>query len=245
MIPPMPAAADLRQRVLLWLTGIFVTCLIVADFTGSKFFTFDLFTLGGYRFVTHSVGMLSFPVVFLLTDLVNEYYGRAGARRLTWIGAGMGVLATLLALAARKMPVAASSPIPQAAFDQVFGQSNRLYLASMVAFVLGQLADIWVFGRLKRLTGGRMVWLRATGSTVVSQLLDSFLVTAILLAGTVNAATGAPWSLAGILEVAATGYVLKFLIALALTPFIYLGRWWLHARLGLTPLPPEGAAAAG
>jgi len=225
----MPPTADLRQRALLWLTGVFTTCLLVADITGSKFFHYDLFTIGSYNFVTHSVGMLGFPIVFLLTDLINEYYGRAVARQVTWIAAGMGILSTLLILAGRAMPIAEGSPIPQDAFEAVFSQSNRLYIASLTAFVLGQLCDIWVFGRLKRATNGRLVWLRATGSTVISQALDSFLVTSILLAGK------ATWPY--IIEVAATGYILKFLIALGLTPFIYLGRWLMHTRLGMTPMP--------
>ncbi|TAH38275.1 MAG: VUT family protein [Planctomycetota bacterium] len=232
----MQAAPDPRHRVQLWLTATFVTCLLVADISGSKFFTLDLFQVGSYHFVTHSVGMLAFPVVFLITDLVNEYYGRKEARRMTWLGAAMGVLATLLLLAARRLPAAADSPIPQPQFDAVFGQSNRLYLASLTAFVVGQMCDIWVFGRIKSWTGGRYVWLRATGSTVVSQALDSFLVTFVLLYGT-GQAGGGTWTLRDVIATAATGYTLKFLIALGLTPFIYLGRWFLRARLGLQPLP--------
>lgn len=231
-----PAEPDLRSRIYLWLCALFVTCLLVADLTGPKFFHFELFRVGGYVFVTHSVGMLSFPVVFLLTDLLNEYYGRKGARRVTWIAAGCAVLASLLVFAARKMPADAGSPIPQPAFEAVFAQSNRLYLASLTAFVAGQLADIWVFDRVKRATSGRLVWLRATGSTVISQALDSLLVSSILLYGAARP-DGRAWTPAAILEVAATGYVLKFLIAIALTPLIYLGRWLLHARAGLRPLP--------
>ena len=225
-----------RQRIQLWLTAGFVTCLLVADFTGSKFFTLELFQLGSYQFVTHSVGMIAFPVVFLLTDLVNEYYGKEEARRMTWLGAAMGVLATLLVFGARRLPPAADSPIPQPAFEAVFGQSNRLYLASLTAFLIGQMCDIWLFGRLKRWTAGRYVWLRATGSTVVSQALDSFVVTFVLLYGTAKAG-GGTWTLADVGETAATGYLLKFLIALALTPLVYAGRWLLAVKGGLQPLP--------
>lgn len=236
--PPVAPAVDVRGRVLIWLTGGFVTCLLIANLTGSKFFHLPLFTLpNGFEFVHHSVGMISFPVVFLLTDLVNEYYGAKETRRMTWLAAGMSLLASGIVYLARVIPVDANSPIPQPAFDAVFGQSNRLLIASLAAFLLGQFCDIWVFGRLKRATRGRMVWLRATGSTVISQMLDSFVVTAVLFWGTVRPEDGQVWSLGQILVIAATGYVLKFLLALALTPLVYLGRWFVRARFGLQPLP--------
>ncbi len=227
-----------RQRILVVLTAIFVTTLLVADITGSKFFYIPLFEVGSFRFVTHSVGMLSFPVTFLLTDLINEYYGPRAAREVTYIGLGCAALSFCFILAARLMPVAGESPIPQDMFDRVFGMSNRLYIASLTAYLCGQLADIQVFGILKRLTRGRHVWLRATGSTVLSQALDSFLVTWILFAGNPGVDGSVP-GMDTILRIAATGYVLKFMIALGLTPVIYAGRWFLHARFGLQPLPAE------
>lgn len=234
-----PAVLDVRGRVLFWLTGGFITCLLIANLTGSKFFFLDLFSIGGYTFVSHSVGMIAFPVVFLLTDLVNEYYGAKEARRMTWLAAGMSLLASGLVYLARIIPADANSPVPQAAFDTVFGQSNRLLIASLAAFLVGQICDIWLFGRIKHLTGGRLVWLRATGSTVVSQALDTFFVTTILFWGTMRAEDGEIWTLPQILKICATGYVLKFLLALALTPLIYLGRWFVRARFGLKPLPAD------
>lgn len=243
-MPPAPAEAwnpDIRTRLYLWLSGFFVTCLLIADITGSKFFHFDLFTLklpvvGDYNFVTHSCGMLSFPITFLLTDLINEYYGKKAARRVTYIGLASAMLAFGLIFAARKIPVASGSPIPQDTFDAVFAMSNRLYIASLTAYLIGQLCDIWLFGVLKRLTGGRFVWIRATGSTVVSQMFDSFLVSSILLYGIVKP-DGSTWTMPQILEVATTGYILKFLIAIGLTPFIYLGRWLIRTQLDIPPLP--------
>lgn len=232
-----PAVLDVRGRVLFWLTGGFITCLLIANLTGSKFFYLPLFTLpNGFQFVHHSVGMISSPVVFLLTDLVNEYYGAKETRRMTWLAAGMSLLASGIVFLARLMPVDANSPISQPAFEEVFGQSNRLLIASLAAFLLGQICDIWVFGKLKRATGGRLVWLRATGSTVVSQALDSFVVTLVLFWG-VTRADGQIWTLGQILALGATGYLLKFFLALALTPLVYLGRWIVRVRFGLTPLP--------
>jgi uncharacterized integral membrane protein (TIGR00697 family) len=229
---------DAAQRLFVWLTALFCVSLVVADTTGGKFFTFDVFAIGSYRFVTHSAGMLSFPVTFLLTDLVNEYYGKRAARLVTLVGLGAALLAFLLIFTARQLPVAAMSPVPQEAFDTVFAMSNRLYVASLTAYLIGQFADIQLFGLLKRMTRGRFVWLRATGSTVVSQMLDSLLVTYILFTGVVQQ-DGSTMPVGAILVMAATGYVLKFLIALALTPLVYLGRWLIHTRLGLQPLPPE------
>lgn len=233
-----PAEFDIRTRVYLWLAGVFVTSLLVADITGSKFFFFNLFTIGSFTFVTHSCGMLSFPITFLLTDLVNEYYGKKGARRMTYLGLGMAALAFLLIYTARKMPVAAESPLPDDVFNRVFGMSNRLYIASLTAYLVGQLCDIWVFGVLKRLTRGKLVWLRATGSTVVSQALDSFLVTFILFWGNAGADGSVP-SFGTILRIAATGYILKFVIAIGLTPIIYAGRLFLRVKFGMMPVPPE------
>ena len=109
----------------------------------------------------------------------------------------------------------------------------------MTAFLLGQFCDIWVFGKLKRATHGRMVWLRATGSTVISQALDSFIVTLVLFWGAVRPEDGAVWTLPQILAIGATGYVLKFLLAIGLTPLIYFGRWFVRVRFGLVPLPPN------
>ena len=248
--PASPATQgdfDVRTRLYIWLTGVFVTSLIIADITGSKFFHFDLFTvqlpaLGSYNFVTHSVGMFSFPITFLLTDLVNEYYGRKGARRMTYIGLVMAGLSFTLIFAARKAQVSPISPISQDHFDAVFGMSNRLYIASLTAYLTGQMCDIFLFGLIKRATRGKYVWLRATGSTIVSQAIDSFLVTTILFAATSNPATNAPYTTHELLETAATGYILKFLIAIALTPLIYAGRWFIRERFGMTPMPVDREA---
>jgi uncharacterized integral membrane protein (TIGR00697 family) len=229
---------DRRQRAYVYLAGIFVTCLLVADITGGKFFHIHLFDIGEFQFVTHSTGMLAFPITFLLTDLVNEYYGRRGAVRLTILGLFMAALAFALILAARHMPVAPNSPIPQEAFESVFKVSNRLYVASLTAYLIGQLCDISIFQFIKRRTGDRLVWLRATGSTMVSQAIDSFTVSYILMVGTMHA-DGTPATFPEILEIAATGYILKFFLAIALTPLIYLGRRILHGYFGLKSVPPR------
>jgi uncharacterized integral membrane protein (TIGR00697 family) len=153
---------------------------------------------------------------------------------MTWIGLFCAALAFSLINASRLMPVAAESPLPQDAFERVFAMSNRLYVASLFAYVAGQLSDIAMFTLIKRVTGERLIWLRAAGSTVVSQALDSFVITAVLFYGNPGANGQVPtW--AAILRIAATGYVLKFMLSFALMPMVYLGRWALRRWLGLTP----------
>jgi uncharacterized integral membrane protein (TIGR00697 family) len=117
-----------------------------------------------------------------------------------------------------------------------------MYIASIVAFLIGSLLDIWLFGVFKRLTGGNMVWLRATGSTVISQLFDSFVVTFMFFIVLQKLTGGEAADVGFVFGTALTGYILKFVIAVALTPAIYLGRWIIGTQFGLRPLPPESAA---
>jgi uncharacterized integral membrane protein (TIGR00697 family) len=123
-------------------------------------------------------------------------------------------------------------------FDAVLGASGRMIIASMVAYLVGQMVDIIMFALMKRLTRGRMVWLRATGSTIISQAVDSLcIMTVLFLFATL--ADGERPDLQFTLVAALKGYLIKFSIAVVITPFIYLGRFLVRARLGLEPLPPE------
>ncbi len=161
--------------------------------------------------------MLAFPLTFVLTDVLNEFYGPVGARRVTYLGLGAAVFAFTVIQMAIALPVSPESPLAGSAFDTVFGWSTRLYVASLTAYLLGQLLDITLFGLFRRLTRHRMLWLRATGSTLASQLLDTVVVNAVLLGGRKPVAF--------ILGVVRDSYTLKILIAVALTPLIY----FLHA----------------
>ncbi len=242
-MPPPPATApphelSVPQRVYFWLAGFFVASLLVADIVGIK-----LFKVGP---VEHTCGMLTFPVTFLLTDLINEYFGRRAARRVTFIGLAMGLYVFAVLNIAQAMPyLPAPYNVTKESFDAIFGSAKVMYVASLAAFLVGQLADIAMFGFLKRITGGRMVWLRATGSTVVSQMIDSFIVS--LLAFSVGRRLfpggGPPAPFADVLAIAATGYTLKFFIAIGITPLIYLGRFIVQRWFGLTPLPPGDGRA--
>lgn len=209
---------DRRQRLYVWITAVFVSALLAGDLIGGKFFRVAGIDL--------SVGMIPFPLTFVLTDVVNEFYGSDGARRITYVGLGMALFVFTLINVALLLPVSPESPIPQELFARAFGWSARLYVASLTAYVVGQLLDIAMFQVFLRLTGHRFLWLRATGSTVVSQLVDTLVVNFVLLSGTKP--------LGFVLGVARNGYVVKLVIAIAMTPAIYLMR-----KVALRYLEPE------
>ncbi len=238
-----PFALDLRTRVYLWLSGVFITCLLLANILGVKLFSFGPVDLGFIRpfKVEHTVGMLPFPITFLLTDLINEYYGKRAARRITYVAFAMAALAWGLIALARRFPILEGIPgtADQASFETIFGAASLMYIASIIAFLCGSLLDISLFAFLKRLTGNRLVWVRATGSTVISQVFDSFVVTFVFFQGLPMVLGQKPAGFDFVLATAATGYVLKFFIAMALTPAIYAGRWFMRTQLGFVPLPPE------
>ncbi len=220
---------DRKQRFFVWMVAIFVAALIVSDLIGGKFFR-----IGGLDF---SVGMIPFPLTFLLTDIVNEFYGTVGARRLTFIGLGVAIFVFAVINLAIVLPTSPESPMAGDQFKNVFGWSTRLYLASLTAYVIGQLLDISIFFLVRRLTGERLLWLRSTGSTVVSQAVDSLVVSFVFLSGSK--------SLGFILRTARNGYLVKLALAIGLTPVIYAGHGLLHRHFHVTEVlveDPERAA---
>lgn len=198
-----------KQLVYLVLAGIFITNAIVAELIGGKLLSIGPFVM--------SIGILPWPIVFLTTDLINEYFGQSGVRRLSFITAGLIAYSFVVLLAAINIPAADGiSPVSDEQFFAVFGQSMWIIVGSITAFLVSQLIDITVFMFFKNKTGNRKIWLRATGSTVVSQLFDSFIVLGIAfyLPGKINFST--------YLSSALTGYTFKLIIAVLLTPLIYL-----------------------
>jgi uncharacterized integral membrane protein (TIGR00697 family) len=196
---------DRKQQFFVWLTAIFVAALVTGDFIGGRFFV-----LFGHTF---SAGIIPFPLTFVLTDIVNEFYGTSGARRLTFVGLGAAVFVWGVIQLALHLPPSPMSPISDEVFHAAFGTAARLYVASLCAYVIGQLLDISIFRALRRATGHRLLWLRATGSTVLSQMIDSFTVSFVFLAGT--------RSMGFITSNAASNYVGKLIMAVLLTPVIY------------------------
>jgi queuosine precursor transporter len=222
---------DRKQRLFVYLTGIFVAALLVSDLIGGKFFR-----VAGLDF---SVGMIPFPLTFLLTDIVNEFYGTEGARRLTYVGLVTALFVFAVINLAIALPTSPESLLPGAVFKSVIGSSVRLYIASLVAYLVGQLLDISIFFLVRRVTGERFLWLRSTGSTIVSQAIDSLTVSFVFLSGSK--------SVTYILQTARNGYLVKLALAVGLTPVIYLGHGVLHRYFHVRevlvhdPVPPEPA----
>lgn len=199
---------DRKQRLYVWITAVFVSALIASDLIGGKFFRVFGLDL--------SVGMIPFPFTFVLTDIVNEFYGKDGARRITYVGLGMAILVFSFINVALALPISPESPMPQELFARAFGWSARLYVASLAAYVVGQFLDISIFQIFFRLTGHRFLWLRATGSTVLSQAVDSLVVNFVLLSG--------KKPIEFIFVAARNGYAVKLVIAVCMTPLLYIGR---------------------
>jgi uncharacterized integral membrane protein (TIGR00697 family) len=208
-----------RDIVYLALAGFFVTNAILGELTGGKLFTFGIFTL--------SIGVIPWPVVFIATDLINEYFGREGVRRLTLMTIALIVYAFIVLFLAMQVPAASFSPVNDAQFQAVFGQSLWIIVGSVTAFALSQLVDVGVFWLVRHRTGGRFLWMRATGSTVVSQLIDSIVIIGIAfwLPGKVKTSE--------FLQVAASNYSFKLLIAVGVTPLLYAGHAAIDRFLGI------------
>jgi hypothetical protein len=250
---PSPAGSSIvrdKRAMLFFLLGAFLLGnALVAEMIGVKLFQleevvgapkadFRLLGKDGLSFVL-SAGVISWPLVFLVTDLVNDYFGVRGVRAITLVTAGMIALAFPLLYIAIALPAergwwltsSAEAGVPdmQAAFAAVFGQGMNIIVGSLAAFLVSQLVDAFVFRRFKRFTGEKRIWLRATGSTLVSQLVDSLLVVYVAF----GLFRGMPVPEATAL--ALTSYCYKFLVAVVSTPLVYLGHAlverWLGAEL--------------
>ena len=219
------------QRLFVFCTAVFITALVVAEATAGKFFTvFDLPTgivIFGVTFneVIMTAGVIAFPVTFIVTDLINEYYGKEGIRFVTFVGMAMIGFEFVLLYVAMAVPTAPVSPISDEAFMDVFGATGRVIFGSMTAYLIGQLVDIHLFHRLRTLTAGRMLWLRATGSTLGSQFIDTFVVLGVAFWGQL--------AFQEILAITLFNYAYKFIIAVVITPVIYLAHWCMDRYLAL------------
>ena len=197
-----------KDTVYVILAGIFITNAVVAELIGGK-----LIDIGP---TVMSIGILPWPIVFITTDLINEYFGEKGVRKLSIITACLIAYTFIVLFFAMKIPSSGISTVSTLQFNAVFGQSQLIILGSIAAFLISQLIDVSIFHFFKRKTGNRMIWLRSTGSTVISQLFDSFIVLGIAF-----------W-LPGIMDTktfflsAMTGYSVKLAIAVLMTPMIYL-----------------------
>ena len=234
-----------RHSLFIVLSGIFLTNALLAEMIGVKIFSGEgtlglqpahLNILGFVMDFNLTAGVVIWPVVFITSDLINEYFGKPGVKRISYITAALIAYAFLMVFTSMKLPPAqwwmdANNTDPAGnyfnmdfAFNKIFGQGNRIIIGSLTAFLIGQLVDVFVFQKLRRVTGPKQLWLRATGSTLVSQLVDSFVVLYIAFYGT--------FSNSQIIAIGITNYIYKFAVAILLTPLIYLGHYFIDRYLG-------------
>ncbi len=220
-----------RQWLFIALAGLFVTNAVTAELISNKLIQIPLegnfFGKKVGPFVT-IIGILPWPIVFLLTDLLNEFYGQKAVRRLSWITAGLIAYCFLIVGLSMSIPafeIKGSKLATNEAYNLVFGQAQAVIVGSIVAFLVSQILDAYVFDQIKQKTGNRFIWLRSTGSTLLSQLIDSYIVLYIgfVLPGAMSLST--------YFEVAPTNYLLKILIAILLTPLVYLGHYLVRRYL--------------
>lgn len=236
-----------KQRLFLFLCGLFLTNALIAEIVGSKIFSVESLLgispvqipIGGQRFdFNMTAGVVNWPVVFITSDIINEYFGRRGVKRISFLTAGFIVymfgviyIATILPPAQFWMEVNAADDAGNAfnineAFSRIFRQGMGIMVGSITAFLLGQLLDISVFSWLRKVTGGKYIWLRATGSTMFSQLVDSFLVIGIAFY------IFGDWSLKQVFSVSTVNYLYKGAVAILLTPLLYIAHYLIDSYLG-------------
>jgi uncharacterized PurR-regulated membrane protein YhhQ (DUF165 family) len=253
----MHIVKDKRTVLFILLGAFFIANALIAELIGVKIFSLE--KLFGFKPVNWTflgqdnlsfnltLGVILWPVVFVMTDIINEYFGRKGVRLLTYIAVGLILYAFLMFYIGMNLEPADFWPTSHIkpnwseeykaemlskvsdydyAFRVVFNQSNWIIIGSLVAFLIGQMVDVLVFQRIKKITGENKLWLRATGSTLVSQFLDSFVVLFIAFY------IGAGWPIVLVLAIGTLNYIYKFILAIILTPVIYLMHYLIDSYLG-------------
>jgi uncharacterized integral membrane protein (TIGR00697 family) len=237
-----------KTNLFIILSAIFLTNAILAELIGVKIFSAEK-TLGmdpvKWSFFDEYIldfnltaGVVIWPIVFITTDIINEYFGKKGVQKISFITAGLIAyvflvvsIVTVLVPADFWIEVNSQTPTGDGfnidyAFNTIFRQGLGIIIGSLTAFLIGQLVDVFVFHKLRAITGHRMIWLRATGSTLVSQFIDSFVVLGIAFYVFGN------WSLSQIVAVGIINYIYKFTVAVLLTPLLYLGHSLIDRYLG-------------
>jgi queuosine precursor transporter len=236
-----------KQRLFLLLCGIFLTNALIAEIIGMKIFSVETLLeippaqilIGGARLdFNMTAGVLNWPVVFITSDIINEYFGRKGVKRISFLTAGFIVYMFVTVFFATKLPPAQfwldiNSTDSQGnmfnindAFYRIFNQGMGIMIGSITAFLIGQLLDVSVFRWLRRKTGTKFIWLRATGSTLFSQLVDSFVVIGVAFYIFGN------WELSQVFSVGTINYLYKGAVAILMTPLLYIAHYVIDAYLG-------------
>ena len=246
----MPNATYQQKKTFLFivLTCLVLTNAILAELLGVKIFSLEallglppaninLFTNSPLSF-NLTAGVIIWPVVFITSDLINEYFGKEGVKRISWLTVIFILFAFLVISAVTALPPAqfwldlnnkdaTGNPFNiDFAYSSIFKQGMGIILGSVTAFLLSQFLDATVFHWLRQTTGNKMIWLRATGSTIVSQLVDSFVVLFIAFYVFGN------WDLNLILSVMIVNYIYKFTVAVLLTPLLYVAHYLIDLYLG-------------
>lgn len=235
------------QRLFLFLCGLFLTNALIAEIIGAKIFSVESMMgwqpaqiplAGQLLDFNMSAGVLNWPIVFITSDLINEYFGRRGVRRISFLTAGFIVYMFVTIYATTHLPPAqfwldlnstdnAGNHFNiNEAFSRIFRQGMGIMIGSVTAFLIGQLLDVVVFTWLRRRTGSKHIWLRATGSTMFSQLVDSFVVITIAFYVFGN------WSLGQVFAVGTVNYIYKGSIAVLTTPLLYVAHYFIDRYLG-------------
>ena len=236
---------DKSTKLFIFFTAFFVANALIAECIGGKIFSLEKllgwapssFTLFGQKNLAFNLtcGVLLWPLEFVLTDIVNEYYGPKAVKRISYTAVALISYGFIMFYFAMAVPPAdfwygtgSADGIPDMskAFNGIFGQGMWIILGSLIAFLVSQLVDVTVFHKIKKHTGEKKVWLRATGSTLVSQLVDSFIVLFIAFK------IGKGWSWQLVLAICLVNYAYKFTMAILLTPLIYLVEKRIEIYLG-------------
>ena len=223
-----PEKRKLAAKIYLYLAALFITSLVVSNLIFQKFFYWYPFDgkIFGSRLFELSVGILPYPITFLITDLISEIYGKIAANRVVTAGIFASFFSMGILLIADYVPAMESSPVDNTTFTQVFSLSPLAVLASMIAYLLAQFVDIRIYHFWKKLTNGKMLWLRNNFSTFASQFLDTFSVVCLLSVFGVL-----PWDL--FFGLVLSGFIFKVVVALLDTPLLYLLVWMFKKKFDL------------
>ncbi len=240
---------DKKTSLFFILSGIFITNAIVAEIVGGKIFSLEgtlgispmqFSLMGEFWDFNLTAGVILWPVVFITTDIINEYFGKEGVRKISYFTVILILYVFLMIFLITKLTPAsfwldANNTDSEGnflnihdAFNKIFLQGLWIIAGSVVAFILGQLLDAYIFHKLRAITGSKRLWLRATGSTLVSQFIDSFvvLIIAFYISGKL--------SLGAVISIGIVNYLYKFVIAMAITPFLYVAHNVIDRYLGKT-----------
>ncbi|MEP6675374.1 MAG: queuosine precursor transporter [Ferruginibacter sp.] len=236
---------DKPTKLFIFFAAFFVANALIAECIGTKIFSLEKlfgmhpssFSLFGEKGLSVSLtcGVLLWPLEFIMTDIVNEYYGPKAVRRISYTAVGLIAYAFLMFYLSMGLPpadfwygtgVKDGVPDMAKAYNSIFGQGMWIILGSLAAFLVSQIVDVTVFHKIKKVTGEKKVWLRATGSTIISQLVDSFIVLFIAFK------LGKDWSWQLVFAICLINYAYKFTMAIILTPVIYFVEHRIEKYLG-------------